>query len=220
MTHDLTPAALLGRDDELLASARLDNLCSALAAVEALAATRSHTATVAVIALFDHEEVGSASAAGAGGPSLATALERSVLARGGDRETLHRALAGSVCLSADMAHATHPNYAERHEPGHWVTLGGGPVLKTNVNQRYATDAASAAAFVAACEQAGVPYQRYAHRNDMRCGSTIGPVTAARLGIATVDAGAPMLSMHSARELMATGDVEPYLGTVTAFLDPA
>ena len=122
-----------------------------------------------------------------------------------------------MCLSADMAHATHPNYAERHEPGHWIALGGGPVIKTNVNQRYATDARTAAVFVVACDKAGVEPQWYAHRADIPCGSTIGPITAAKLGIPVVDVGAPMLAMHSARELMATADVEPYRAALTSFL---
>jgi aspartyl aminopeptidase len=116
-----------------------------------------------------------------------------------------------------MAHATHPNYTDRHEPGHWIALDGGPVVKTNASQRYATDARSAAVFIEACERAKVPVQQYAHRGDLPCGSTIGPITAARLGIPTVDVGAPQLSMHSARELMATGDVARYRDALAAFL---
>ena len=116
-----------------------------------------------------------------------------------------------------MAHATHPNYAERHEPGHWIALGGGPVIKTNVNQRYATDARPPRCSCAACDAAGVPLQWYAHRADLPCGSTIGPITAARLGIPAVDVGAPQLAMHSARELMATADVAMLRDALTAFL---
>jgi aspartyl aminopeptidase len=116
-----------------------------------------------------------------------------------------------------MAHATHPNYRERHDPDHQILLNGGPVVKTNVSQRYATDAASAVPFLDACATAGVPVQRYVHRNDMPCGSTIGPVTAARLGIRTVDVGAPQLSMHSARELMGVEDADLYRRALTAFL---
>jgi aspartyl aminopeptidase len=118
-----------------------------------------------------------------------------------------------------MAHATHPNYADRHEPGHHITLGGGPVVKTNVSQRYSTDARSAAVFVEACARAGIPFQQYAHRGDLPCGSTIGPITAARLGITTFDVGAPQLSMHSARELMAVSDLGPYRDALAAFLTP-
>ncbi len=158
-----------------------------------------------VICLFDHEEVGSTSATGADSSLLATVLERTVLARGGGREHLLRALAGSVCASADMAHATHPNYPERHEPGHHVAIDGGPVVKVNANQRYATDAVTQREFVAACDRAGVPHQVFVGRNDIPCGSTIGPLTAARLGIATVDVGVAQLSMHSARELCGADD---------------
>jgi aspartyl aminopeptidase len=150
-------------------------------------------------------------------PLLESVLERLTLGLGGGREEWRRALAASICLSADMAHATHPNYPERHEPGHWVELNGGPVLKTNVSQRYATDARSAAVFIEACDAAGVPVQRYVHRNDLTCGSTIGPITAARLGIPTVDVGAPQLSMHSARELMGSADAALYKTALTAFL---
>jgi aspartyl aminopeptidase len=130
---------------------------------------------------------------------------------------MHRSLAGSMCASSDMAHATHPNYPERHEPGHWIALGGGPVIKTNVNQRYATDARSAQAFVAACDAAGVDHQWYAHRADLPCGSTIGPITAARLGIPVVDVGAPQLAMHSARELMAAADAPMLRDALRAWL---
>jgi aspartyl aminopeptidase len=117
-----------------------------------------------------------------------------------------------------MAHGTHPNFPERHEPNHTIALGGGPVIKTNVNQRYATDARSAAVFVAACERAGTPVQWYAHRADIPCGSTIGPITATALGVSVVDVGAPMLAMHSARELMALADAEMLEAALTAFLE--
>ena len=114
--------------------------------------------------------------------------------------------------------APSPNrLTEKHEPGHWIALGGGPAVKTNVNQRYATDARSAAVFAGACAKAGVEPQWYAHRADLPCGSTIGPITAARLGIPVVDVGAPMLAMHSARELMAAADVAPYRDVMQSFL---
>ena len=138
-------------------------------------------------------------------------------ARAPAARTWHRALAASVCVSVDMAHATHPNYPERHDPDHWVALNGGPVIKSNVNQRYATDAAGAALFMRRCDAAGVPVQRYSHRNDLPCGSTIGPITAARLGITTVDVGAPQLAMHSARELMGAADPDHLTSALTAFL---
>ena len=208
MTHDLAPAAQVGEDGELLAAGRLDDLCCSWAGLSALL-----EAGRGVVVLFDHEEVGSESHRGAGSPLLADVLGRLLP----DADARARAIAGGVCASADMAHATHPNYAERHEPGHWIALGGGPVIKTNVNQRYATDARTAAVFAAACEAAGVPVQWYAHRADLPCGSTIGPITAARLGMPVVDVGAPQLAMHSARELMAAADVGMLRDALTAFL---
>lgn len=217
MFHDVTPGALLGRDNELISAGRIDNLCSSWAAVEALTAATSKS-HIAVAVLFDHEEVGSSSNRGAMSPIVESVLERITLGLGGGREEWRRALAASICLSADMAHATHPNYSERHEPGHWIELNGGPVVKTNVSQRYATDARSAATFIEACEGVNVPVQRYVHRNDLICGSTIGPITAARLGIPTVDVGAPQLSMHSARELMGSADAALYKTALTAFLN--
>lgn len=216
MLHDITPGTLLGRDNELLAAGRIDNLCSSWAAIEALTAAASND-SIGVAVLFDHEEVGSASNRGAGSTILESVLERVSIALGGGRDEWRRALAASICVSADMAHATHPNYSERHEPGHWIALNGGPVVKTNVSQRYATDARSGAAFVEACAGVDVPVQQYVHRNDLPCGSTIGPITAARLGISTVDVGAPQLSMHSAREVMGSADVALYKRALTAFL---
>jgi aspartyl aminopeptidase len=221
MLHDLAPGALVGRDDELLGSARLDNLASCWAAIEALAgAAPAAAAPIPVVCLFDHEEVGSTSDRGAGSSLLPSVLERSVRARGGTSEAWHRALARSACLSADMAHATHPNYADRHDPEHQVALNGGPVLKVNANVRYATDAPGIALVALAAEQAGVPLQRFAMRSDLPCGSTIGPVTAARLGITTVDVGMPQLAMHAAREHAGSHDPGPYRALMAAFLAPA
>ncbi len=218
MVHDLTPAALVGRELDLLAAPRLDNLCSSWAALRAITGEPAATAP-ALVALFDHEEVGSTSSRGADSPLVEAVLERIVAAHGGSRADLRQALAGSLCASADMAHATHPNYSDRHEPGHWVELNGGPVIKTNASQRYATDARTAAAFVVACERAAVPVQQFVSRNDMPCGSTIGPITSARLGIATVDVGGPQLAMHSARELMGAADPAMYAAALTAWLRP-
>jgi aspartyl aminopeptidase len=217
MAHDLTPPTLLGADDDLLAAPRLDNLCSALAAVTALVDCSPGADATPVVALFDHEEVGSTTAEGAASPMLATTLERLVAGRGGGRDELHRAMAGSICVSADMAHATHPNYPERHDPAHWITMNGGPVVKTNVSRRYATDARTTAVFVEACERAGVPVQHYVHRNDMPCGSTIGPIAAAGLGVPVVDVGAPQLAMHSARELMGAADFGYLADALAVFL---
>ena len=131
---------------------------------------------------------------------LGSVLERVAAARGLDRAGYLQAVANSSCVSADCAHATNPNYADRHEPEHQIALNGGPVLKLNSNLRYASDAATSALFEAACRRADVPLQRFVNRTDLACGSTIGPLTAAALGIPTVDVGAPQLAMHSAREL--------------------
>jgi aspartyl aminopeptidase len=217
MFHDVTPSAIIGRDGELVSAPRIDNLCSAWAAVDAIATSTADAGWISVVALFDHEEIGSSTNRGAGSPILESTLERITLALGGGRDEWRRALAASHCVSADMAHATHPNYAERHEPNHWIALNGGPVVKTNVSQRYATDARSVGPFVDACERAGVPLQQYVHRGDLPCGSTIGPITAARLGITTVDVGAPQLAMHSARELMGSADPAHYRAALAAYL---
>ena len=216
MTHDLTPSRLVGAGADLVSAPRLDNQASCYAGLEALLAAepRGH---LPVLALFDHEEVGSTSDHGAQSDLLATVLERIVLAAGGAREDVLRRLPTSMLASADMAHATHPNYPERHEPGHPIEVNAGPVLKVHPNLRYATDSRTAAAFALACRQAGVGLQRYEHRADLPCGSTIGPLVAARTGIPTVDVGAPQLAMHSAREVMGAHDVAAYSAALQAFL---
>ncbi|MGL6234741.1 MAG: M18 family aminopeptidase [Segniliparus sp.] len=222
MAFDLVPSAVIGVERDLVSAPRLDNQASCHAGVQALlraAEAADADSPVPVLALFDHEEVGSVSERGAASEFLTTALERIVLASGGGRAELLRAFAGSACASADMAHATHPNYPDRHEPGHWIYAGQGPVLKVNQNLRYATDGAGEALFALACQQAGVPLQRYMHRADLPCGSTVGPVLSARTGMTTVDVGAPQLAMHSARELMAAADVEPYARALAGFLSP-
>ncbi len=219
MTHDVAPSRLTGASGEFVSAPRLDNQGTCFSGLQALLAAEPVDGVVPVLALFDHEEIGSTSERGAQSDLLATVLERIVLARGGGRDDLHRMVAGSVCASGDMAHATHPNYPDRHEPLHTITVGGGPVLKVNVNLRYATDAAGAAEFQSACDRAGVPLQRYEHRADLPCGSTIGPLSAARTGMLTVDVGAPQLAMHSAREVMGSADVDLYTRALTAFLTP-
>ncbi|OBK50094.1 M18 family aminopeptidase [Mycobacterium kubicae] len=218
MTHDLTLSALIGADESMVSAPRLDNQASCYAGLEALLQAQPGD-VLPVLVLFDHEEVGSTSDHGAQSNLLTTILERIVLSAGGNREDLLRLLPASLLASADMAHATHPNYPERHEPGHWIEVNGGPVLKVHPNLRYATDGRTAAAFALACEQAGVPLQRYEHRADLPCGSTIGPLAAARTGIPTVDVGAPQLAMHSARELMGAHDVTAYSAALQAFLSP-
>jgi aspartyl aminopeptidase len=222
MTHDTEPARRIGAHGELIASGRLDNLATSYAGTRALIAAADRQPSrplIRLLVLFDHEEVGSVSERGAYSTLLPAVLERIVTAAGGARENYFRALAGTVIASGDMAHATHPNYAERHEPQHRIAIGGGPVLKINNNLRYATGSPGAAAFVLACEQAGVPVQRFVTRSDLPCGSTVGPMTAALTGALTVDFGAPMLSMHSARELAGVADQAMYVAALTAFLDP-
>ncbi len=222
MTHDLTASTLIGANRDMVSAPRLDNQGTCYAGLEAfLAASESGgDRHLPVLALFDHEEVGSTSDHGAQSELLLTVLERITLAAGGGREDFLRRLPGSMVASGDMAHATHPNYPERHEPGHLIEVNAGPVLKVQPNLRYATDGRTAAAFALACAQAGVPLQRYEHRADLPCGSTIGPMTAARTGIPTVDVGAAQLAMHSARELMGADDVAAYSLALQAFLSPA
>lgn len=220
MTHDLAPSAVVGVDSSLVSAPRLDNQGTCYAGTQALlAAVAEPGDCTPVLALFDHEEVGSMSDRGAFSDLLGSVLERIVLLRGGGREDFLRAMSGSVCASGDMAHATHPNYPDRHEPAHRIEINGGPVLKVNQNLRYASDASGAAEFALACDRAGVPLQRYVHRADLPCGSTIGPITASRTGLSTVDVGAPQLAMHSARELMGAKDVRMYADALAAFLTP-
>ncbi|MEB3030221.1 M18 family aminopeptidase [[Mycobacterium] nativiensis] len=218
MTHDLAPSAVTGLGRDFVSAPRLDNQASCYAGLEALIAARPGR-HLPVLALFDHEEVGSTSDHGAQSDLLVTVLERITLAAGGSREDFLRRLTSSTLASADMAHATHPNYPDRHEPGHQIAINAGPVLKVQPNLRYATDGRTAATFALACAQAGVDLQRYEHRADLPCGSTIGPMSAARTGIPTVDIGAPQLAMHSARELMGARDVASYAAALSAFLAP-
>lgn len=202
---DVTSAAVLGPQRDLLASGRLDNQVSCWAATAALAEAEAPNDAIAVIALFDHEEVGSESTTGASGPLLEHVLERLSLATGATRADFLTQLAASACISADNAHSVHPNYPERHEAGHRPLVNDGPAIKLNHNQRYATAPDTAALAQDVFESAGVPWQVFVSRNNMPCGTTIGPLTATRLGIRTVDVGVPQLSMHSARELCGTND---------------
>lgn len=220
MLYDLTAPTLAGRRDEFLLSARLDDLAMCHASITALveAAPRLEApGAIAVAALFDHEEVGSTSAQGAASAMLPQILERVAAARGADRAELLRMLASSLCLSIDMAHAVHPNYAERHEARHKPQLNGGPVIKVNSQQRYATSARGVAELVRLGRANDLPLQHYIHRTDLPCGSTIGPITSSLLGMDTVDLGNPMLSMHSAREMAGAKDPELMTRLLTAFL---
>ncbi|MCC6901189.1 MAG: M18 family aminopeptidase [Polyangiaceae bacterium] len=216
--YDVAPACLGGESADLVFAPRLDNLASCHAAVSALTAAGSAGASTRVVALYDHEEVGSQSAAGAKSRFLSSVLDRVAGAyRDAGRDATSRAFARSLMVSADMAHAVHPNYADKHDKQHSPKLGKGPVIKVNSNQSYATDGPSAAVFELACRQTGTFPQRFVSRNDMPCGSTIGPISAAAMGIRTVDVGSPMLSMHSCREMAAAADVEPMIRALTQVL---
>jgi aspartyl aminopeptidase len=218
VTADTQASALGGADDAYVLAPRLDNLASCHAAVEAITSA-GDTAATHVFVANDHEEVGSATAEGAAGPFLEDVLRRvSGACDGSDPQDFPRATARSRLVSSDMAHAVHPNFAERHESEHRPALGGGPVLKVNANQAYATDAGSAAWFAACCADVGTPLQRFVTRADLPCGSTIGPLTATRLGIPTVDVGNPLLSMHSCREQAAAADVAPMIAALRAHLE--
>ncbi len=220
--HDLTPPALLGRDEDLLSAPRLDNLSSTWAGLTALlsVAADGDPGTIAVLAAFDHEEVGSGSASGAGGPVLARIIRRMISSLGGGEEQLGRMLAASRCLSADAAHAVNPNYLGYYEPQHHLLVNAGPALKVNADQHYGTDGIGAAAWRRACRDADVPVQVFVGRNDVSCGSTLGKFVATSLGVKTVDVGIPILSMHSTRELGGVTDIGSFPDAIAAFLsDP-
>ncbi|WP_406635142.1 M18 family aminopeptidase [Pseudarthrobacter quantipunctorum] len=207
---DTQAPSVFGGNSEFFASGRLDNLSSTYAGLVALIAHASGAVSgpgspIAVLAAFDHEEIGSNSRSGACGPILEDVLVRISDGLGATVSQRRQALAASFCVSADAGHAVHPNYAERHDPANHPVLNGGPLLKINANQRYATDAPGAALWARLCSDAGVPYQEFVSNNAIPCGSTIGPLTATRLGIRTVDVGVPLLSMHSARELCGVED---------------
>ncbi|MFT3834870.1 MAG: M18 family aminopeptidase [Micropruina sp.] len=207
--HDLCafvtePPARIGLGGDLFASARLDNLASVHAGLTALAATTDSDA-ITVLACFDHEEVGSGTATGASGPLLETVLIRIADALGWGIQDAAAARARSVLVSADAGHAVHPNYPQLHDPDHRPLPNAGPLIKFNANQRYATDAVGEAVWRRACAAAGVPTQDFVSNNSVPCGSTIGPLSATRLGIRTVDVGIALLSMHSARELCGVRD---------------
>lgn len=208
--------ARLGAEGELIASGRLDNLVSVAAGLGALGSA-DPTDHIPVLAAFDHEEVGSATRSGAGGPVLEDVLARIREQLGGSAEDGRRALAASWCVSSDVGHAVHPNYPERHDDDVRPIAGGGPIIKINADQRYVTDGRGEALWRRLSQAAGVPVQTFVSKNSMPCGSTIGPITATRLGIPTVDVGIPMLSMHSARELAALDDVIGLERVLTEFL---
>lgn len=196
---DTQRAALVGYREEFIASARLDNLLSCHAGLQAL--LDSGEDQTVLLVCTDHEEVGSTSAIGAQGPMLQSVLERLLP----DTEARSRAIAASLLISADNAHGVHPNYAAKHDGNHWPILNRGPVLKINANQRYATNSESGGLFRDICHEAGVPLQSFVNRTDLGCGSTIGPLTAAAVGVNTLDVGVPTFAMHSIRELAGSDD---------------
>jgi len=226
LTADTAPPATFGLGNELFAAGRMDNLSAVHAGLVALLGadaggdSGAGMGHVSVLAAFDHEELGSASRSGASGPLLDDILTRIGAGLGASVSQRLQAYAESWCLSADAGHAVHPNYPERHDPANTPILGGGPLLKINANQRYATDAVGAALWARTCAQAGVEYQEFVSNNTVPCGSTIGPLTATRLGIRTIDVGVPLLSMHSARELCHVNDPAALSSAVRAFFAPA
>lgn len=204
MLHDLQPASLLGAERQWISSARIDNLVSCFAAINSfLEATKeNHLKKIPVICLFNHEEVGSTSSAGAAGNLLPSAV-RKIL----ENRNITESIAKSKLISADGAHATHPNYLDKHDPDHEVRMNGGIAIKRNSNERYSTNAHGQAFAQLICERNDIPYQLFSNRSDLACGSTIGPISSANLGIATIDLGVPQLSMHSTRELCGYRDTE-------------
>jgi aspartyl aminopeptidase len=208
--HDVQGAGRVGLDAEFLTSARLDNLVSCWCGLQAL--LTSDDDVPALLVANDHEEVGSASSSGAAGPFLRSVLER--LAP--DPEAFARLVARSMLISADNAHAVHPNYADRHDGNHGPRLGGGPVIKVNANQRYASNSATQALFRDLCRQVDVPVQTFVTRTDMACGSTIGPITASEIGVRTLDVGVPQLAMHSVRETCHADDPARLARVLSAF----
>ncbi len=199
--YDTQPPARIGLGGEFIAAARLDNLLSCHVGVQALLASQGNETRLVVCS--DHEEVGSASASGAQGPFLESVLMRLVP----DATERTRALGASLLISADNAHGVHPNFPARHEDNHGPLLNRGPVIKVNTNQRYATNSVTAARLRQWARDAEVPLQTFVARNDMGCGSTIGPLTATRIGVPTLDLGVPTLAMHSIRELAGAADAE-------------
>jgi len=215
--RDMQPPSRVGVEGELIASARLDNLLSCFIGLEALLA--SDGTQGAVLVANDHEEVGSASACGAQGPFLGDVLRRvsAQLGEGGE-EGFIRLIQASRLISCDNAHALHPNFPDKHDAGHGPALNGGPVIKVNASQRYATNSATSALFRDLCREAEVPVQTFVTRADMGCGSTIGPITATELGVPTLDVGVPQWAMHSIRETAGARDVELLTRVLTAFFD--
>ena len=200
--YDTQPAAIIGLEQEFLASGRLDNLLSCFVAIQAL--IKADGSQTCIVACNDHEEVGSVSAVGADGPFLESVIAK-IAANESNSLDISAVMDKSLLISCDNAHAVHPNYMHKHDAGHLPSINGGPVIKTNVKQRYATNSVTSSRFKQLCEQANVPVQQFVSRADMGCGSTIGPISSSRLGVATIDVGIPQLAMHSCRELAGSKD---------------
>ena len=210
---DATPACTFGLRNELISSGRLDDLSMCFAGLEALLAAPARSEVTRVLAIFDNEETGSQTKQGAGSPFLASMLQRMALAQSGTVEAFYQAVERAFMVSADNAHAWHPNYSEKYDPTNHPVLGGGPVIKFNAAQKYASDAASAAVFAEVCRKAGVPCQRFVNHSDVAGGSTLGNILASSIPLRGVDMGNPILAMHSCRE---TGSVADHEYCVRAF----
>ena len=202
--YEYEKGMLIGMNEELISSGRFDDLWMVYAGIKALVDSRENAATKVMICI-DNEEIGSLTAEGANSTLLNNILERIALGLGKDRERYYRTLANSIMISADLAHAVHPNLGDKHDPTNRPVLEGGPVLKIAASGSYSTDSFNGAVFAGICEAAGVPFQKFVNRSDVRGGTTIGPVTAANLTIPVIDMGAPVLGMHSIRELASVKD---------------
>lgn len=214
----LESARLFGEDQQLISSYRLDNLASVHASIKGLLSSiKPSDHLIKMITFWDNEEIGSHTAQGAGSPFLINIIERLTLALKLSREAYLRLLTRSLCASIDVSHAMHPNYSDKHEPRHVTLLNKGITIKTNAQQRYASDARSIAAIVELCHEHHIPFQHYVSRGDIPCGSTIGPIHANLTGMPTIDIGCPQLSMHSTREIMGISDQMSMCRLLTAFL---
>lgn len=212
---DATPACTFGAHNEFISSGRLDDLSMCFAGLEALLASQP-TDTTQVLAIFDNEETGSQTKQGAGSPFLSYMLKRIALAQGGTEEAYYQAVERAFMISADNAHAWHPNYSEKYDPTNHPMLGGGPVIKFNAAQKYASDAYSASVFAGLCKKAGVPCQRFVNHSDVAGGSTLGNILASSIPLRGVDMGNAILAMHSCRETGSTADHEFCVKVFTQF----
>ena len=221
--YDVTPAMTVGVHNEFISAGRLDDLSMVHAGLEALLQEeltikkeeRRIPAVTNILAIFDNEETGSQTKQGAGSPFLASMIQRLIMSQGGTMDDFYRAVENAFMISADNAHAWHPNYSEKYDPTNHPVLGGGPVIKFNAAQKYASDAVSAAVFAEVCREAGVPCQRFVNHSDVAGGSTLGNILASSLPLRGVDMGNPILGMHSVRE---TGSVDDHLFCIKAFTE--